>query len=273
MPISISRSRSFFDGFGAVLGAFHLVANKRLWPYYLFPILLDFLLSASLFAMLYVWSDDLTQVVCGWLGIATDTDWNSMGIWHWIMQASAFVIRFLIYITVALCYWSIRKNIIVALCTPIMAILSDRVEELITGKITPFNGPQFVRDLVRSGLLSLRNLAVEIGMSLLLFGVSLLISLFGGPLALVAVPLLSAIGFGVSSYYFGGSLVDYALERQKMGIGATLQFNRYHASALTGIGAAFNLLLLIPVIGVGLGVVLGTVGATRWVLAQRSPHQ
>lgn len=273
MSIAPSKSRLFFEGFGNVLRAWRLVADHRLWPYYLVPLLLDFVLAASLFAVVIVWSDDLTTWICGWLGIETNVAWSTWSIWDWIQQASVYVIRFLVSIAMTFCYWSIRKNLIVALSSPFMALLSDRVEEILTGQKTPFNGPQFVRDVVRSGLLALRNLLVECSVSVLIFFMSLLISWIGGPLALVALPLLSIGGLAVSSYYFGGSLIDYSLERRKLSIGETLAFNRRNKFAIIGVGAAFHVLYMIPVIGIALAVVLGTTGATHWMVNHRSSHQ
>ncbi|MEN9640113.1 MAG: hypothetical protein RLZZ262_1982 [Bacteroidota bacterium] len=268
-----SRSRLFFDGFGSVMRAFQFVADNRLWPYYLVPLIIDFVLSASLFVLIHGWSQELTQIICGWLGIDMATDLNTAGLWEWIKLASSYIIRFLVYVAITLCYWSIRKNLIVALSSPIMSLLSDRTEEILSGQKTPFDGPQFVRDLVRSGLLALRNFFIECGVSIGIFLLSFLVSLIGGPLALIAVPVLSLSGLAVSSYYFGGSLIDYSLERRKLSIRETLDFNRRNKMSVIGIGAAFHVLLLIPFIGIALAIVLGTTGATQWMVKEKSTHK
>jgi CysZ protein len=274
IPMPTTRHLSTFgQGFRSVFASFHFIANHKLWTFLIFPLLMELLLASTLFALLFQFSGSLTDQLCAWIGLDDQKPSIHDGLWYLLKQIAHYMVQFLIGLFSFMIYRSFRKNLIVLLCAPIMAILSDRVEEIITKKKTAFNGPQFVRDMVRSALLSGRNLMVEIGITLVLFLASLAIGMLGGPIALMALPFLSILGFLVSSYYFGGSLVDFTLERRGFTLPQTLGFNRQSKLSLTGIGAAFHILLMLPVIGVSLAIVLGTTGATLWCIENDSTHQ
>jgi uncharacterized protein involved in cysteine biosynthesis len=271
-PSARSAYSSAWHGFKAVFQSFTFIAQHRLWPYYIYPILIDVVLSASFLALLFQYTDEIAAACSEWLGVSTHQSAQYQPLWSMLTKAANYSIEILIWVCSLVIYFILRKNLLILCSSPIMSLLSDRVSEIHKGQKTAFNGPQFVRGIWRSSLLSLRNVIVELLASVIIFFATFFIGLLGGPLAFIALPLLSAVGFMISSYYFGTSLVDYALERQQMSMGQTIKYNRENRMAVIGIGAAFHVLLWIPVIGISLSVVLGTTGATLWQERQTSSH-
>ena len=270
-PSAISTYSSAWHGFKAVFQSFTFIAKYRLWPYYIYPILIDVVLSASILALLFQYTDQIAAACSQWLGVSTHQSAQYQSLWSMLNTAANYSIEILIWVCSLVIYFILRKNLLILCSSPIMSLLSDRVSEIHKGQKTAFNGPLFVRGIWRSSLLSLRNVIVELLASVIIFFATF-IGLLGGPLAIIALPLLSAVGFMISSYYFGTSLVDYALERQQMSMAQTIKYNRENRMAVMGIGAAFHVLLWIPVIGISLSVVLGTAGATLWQERQTSAH-
>ena len=269
---TISAYSSAWHGFKAVFQSFSFVAQHRLWPYYIYPILIDIVLSASILAVLIQYTDQLAAACSQWLGVSSHQSAQYQSLWSLLTTAANYSIEIVIWVCSFVIYFIFRKNLLILFSSPIMSLLSDRVSEIHTGVKTGFNGPQFVRGVWRSSLLSLRNVMVELLSSSIIFFVTIFIGLWGGPLAIIALPLLSVVGFMISSYYFGTSLVDYALERQQLSLAQTIQYNRKKRMGVIGIGAAFHVLLWIPFIGISLSVVLGTVGATLWQERQVSAN-
>jgi CysZ protein len=259
-----TKRSDMLRGFKHVLKAFSFAAENNLWAYFIIPLVLDGLLAASLFVIIYQWSHDLTMLICQWIGLQWEISEQGLSFWEVLKTAALWAVEILIWILSFLLYASFRKNILVLLLSPMMSWLSEKTFEKLSGQHRPFNGKQLVRDLARSAMVSLRNLLVEIGLGIGVFLLSAALSLIGGPLAFLILPLLSLVALGISSYYFGCSLLDYSHERNQLNLVQTIAYNRKNKWAVLGIGLAFNLLLLVPVFGISLALVMGTIGATTW---------
>jgi CysZ protein len=259
-----TRRSAFLDGFKHVLKAFSFAAENKLWMYFIIPFLLDGLLAASLFVAVYQWSHDLTMLICHCLGLHWDITQQGFSIWEVIQTAARWAVEILIWILSFLLYASFRKNILVLMLSPMMSWLSEKTIEKLSRTQRPFNGKQLVRDFMRSAFVSLRNLIVEMSLGVAVFLMSAALSFLGGPMAFLFLPLLSIAALGISSYFFGCSLLDYSHERNQVSLAQTIAYNRNHKWAVTGIGLGFNILLLVPVFGISLAVVMGTIGATTW---------
>ncbi|MCT4646062.1 MAG: EI24 domain-containing protein, partial [Carboxylicivirga sp.] len=138
----------------------------------------------------------------------------------------------------------------------VYAFLSEKTEEIISGKIIPFNITQFSKDIIRGVLLALRNMAVEIGLTLLLFVLSFI------PIVGYLTPIAL---FLVSAYFYGFSFMDYTFERKRFKIDYSVRFMRRNKGLAIGNGFVFSLVLLIPYIGVmiaGFVSIVSVVAAT-----------
>ena len=124
--------------------------------------------------------------------------------------------------------------------SPLLALLSERVERILTGKNYPFNWFDFLHDVVRGILLALRNLVIELLLLCLVFMIGFI------PVLNFITPALT---FYISSYYYGFSMLDYSNERKRFTMKQSIYFISKNRGVAFGNGAVFYLLLLLPFVG------------------------
>ena len=173
--------------------------------------------------------------------------------WEWgrgVLEKIASVFGGIFVIALGLILF---KNLILALASPFMSPLSEKVEYELTGYKRPQANAagQFVKDLVRGVRIALRNIIRELFYTILLFLLGLI------P---VFTPFTTILIFLVQSFYMCFGNMDFALERH-FNIQGSVQFVRRHRGLALGNGAAFMLLLLTG-IGFLIALPLGTVAAT-----------
>lgn len=108
--------------------------------------------------------------------------------------------------------------IVVVLLAPILSILSEKIEELITGNKYPFDLKQLLHDVRRGLKIALRNIMWEYFFIVLVLGLA---SFFDGTLraALIfSIPMI--FGF----YFYGFSFLDYINERRRLNIQQSVYF-------------------------------------------------
>ena len=105
----------------------------------------------------------VTGIISGWFGLDSD---------GWIAGAINWALEFLIKILVWIVFLTMHKYILLIVISPVLAYISERVDEIITGRKYPFNGDQMMRDIVRGIAISLRNMFIELGFIILFFIIS-----------------------------------------------------------------------------------------------------
>jgi CysZ protein len=140
--------------------------------------------------------------------------------------------------------------------SPLLAYLSERTEEIVSGKKYPFNTAQFIWGIARGIVIALRNLFIETCWMILLF-------------ILGFIPVIGWLGaivlFIISAYFYGFSFLDYTSERRRMKIGESIRFVRKYKWLAVTNGSVFSLFLLIPFCGVllsGFAAIVAVVAAT-----------
>jgi len=144
-----------------------------------------------------------------------------------------------------------------------MALLSERTEEIITGKVYPFNFGQFIKDIFRGVLIALRNMFIEFGFLFLGFFV-VWIPFVGWVFALFLII--------VSYYFYGFSMIDYVSERRKMGVSQSVSYVRKNKGLAIGNGFIFSLVFAIPFLGGMIAAVIAPVAACIAVMDLESRH-
>lgn len=164
------------------------------------------------------------------------------GLWPWEFGAE-FMTRFsgvLGSLGVLFIGFIVTKYLVLALSAPFMSAVSDRIRDHYAPGLTPKNDHQFWGLLWRGLRLNLGNLIREIGLTIVLLIMSVI-----PPFGLITTPLLLVI----QAYFAGVGNLDYSLEaffdyRQSKSF-----LNQYRGLAV-GNGFVFNLLALIPFVGV-----------------------
>lgn len=243
-------------GFTAFFSAFGFIFRHRLGIWYLVPVALYLLLVMVLSFSLAAWlAPIISDLLNNWFGLKAST--NPGGFWE--KAKSLFSASLSIAISIALkimigyLLGRIMKYIILIITSPLLAYLSEKAEEIRTGKTYPFRLAQFLKDILRGVLITLRNMLVE----LLFIGLGFVLSFFVPVLA----PFITAFLFCINCYFMGFSLFDYIVERRKMGLRSSIKYMRANMGKVFGLGLAFNLVSLIPYADWVIAPVNGAVGA------------
>lgn len=226
-------------GISAYFEAFGMIRRHGWWNYVLLPGLVSLIFGGLVVAIAWKFS----AVIGLWL--------LNIYPWEWGAAIFAKIVTILGIIIIIAPSMLVYRTTIFTLVSPWMSVLSEKVENAMTGK-TETVELYFWTSMVRGLRISLRLLAREILLTFFLFLFSW-IPVIGQGLGLL-IPLVQA-------YYAGFANLDYMMERH-FGVRGSIDFVHRHRSIAIGNGAGFLLLLLVPVLGLFLAPALSTVAAT-----------
>ncbi len=233
--------KDFFAGIASYGRALQLIPELRLWGYVIAPGILSLLLGG-----LIIWGAiGISDNIGGWLISLYPLEWGRS-----VLEKIANVFGGLLVAAVGLI---IFKNLVIAIASPIMSPLSEKVEKALTGSAghVGFSLPQILGDLIRGVRISIRLIIRELFFTFLLFFLGL-IPIFS-PFVAVAI-------FLVQSYYAGAGNIDFALERH-FRVRESVRFVRRYRGLAIGNGIVYVLLLLTGV-GFLAALPLGVIAAT-----------
>lgn len=244
--------RQLETGFRTYFDAIAFIFSKGLWWTFLVPVVLNIFLFLGGYTLIETITDGVKNWLLNLAGL-NDSDFflseyltGFIGGIVWIFLKILFFFVFAYY----------GGYIVLILLSPLFAYLSEKTEEIITGKKFSFNPDQWIRDIVRGMLIALRNLFIETGWMILLFFAGL-IPVIGWFSAIVL--------FVISAYFYGFSFIDYTNERHQMKIRDSVIFLRKYKWLAVANGTVFCLFLLIPLCGIlfsGFAAIVSVVAAT-----------
>lgn len=247
----MNKQLSFFQQFGLGIKtygkAISFVFEKGLWVYFIYTILIALLLALGGLTLIHNLSDWLENWIMSY--VTTDSE---NGIFHFLGSALQVLLSVGLKILFFFVFSTFNKYILLIIMSPIMALLSERTEEIITGKVYPFNLGQFLKDIWRGVMIAIRNMFIEFGFIFLGFFV-VWIPIIGWVAALFLII--------VSYYFYGFSMIDYVSERRRMGISQSVSFVRQHKGLAIGNGFIFALVFAIPFVGGMIAAVIAPVAA------------
>lgn len=247
----------FFKAISNCFKGFTLLFEKGLWPYIFYPLILWFLMwigSIWLFSNIAI---QISDYISRQLNFNEIPDTGSL-----LSFAKPFLtgyFSFLLVWILKILFWFISstfiKYITLIFLSPLFALLSESMEEKLTGTKYPFQTTQFMKDIGRGIVMSIRNMIFEYFFITLCFILTLLFP----PAIILTGPFLVL----VSWYFIGFTMFDYNFERHKMGVSQSIKSARKHKGMICGIGMIYSLFMILPLfIGLMFGPVLAVVGAT-----------
>ncbi len=231
-------------GFSGVLGAVPFMLAR---PKILKLVLAPFLLAIVIATLLLWW---LSSNIDPLVGSAISSLPN------FVASAAGGTLRVLLWVALLGLGYVAFLAFVSVLTTPFCEMISEAVEEELTGARAPaFSAKILVRDLLLGVAHSLRRLAILVTSLLGLFLLSALIPVIGA---------LLAIGLGA---YFSGRFSAYDCydtiwARKGTSYSAKRAYLREHRAHATGLGLAVAGAALIPIIN-ALAFPLGTIAATQ----------
>jgi CysZ protein len=236
--------KDLYKGMSAYGTALQFTVKHRLWSYFVIPALISLLLGSIIIYGAWLLSDDIGQYI------------GQIYPWEW---GRAYVDEFgrvLGGLFIAALGLILFKNLVVALASPFMSFLSEKVERILYGSDAPqFTLHQFFSDLVRGIRIAIRLLLRELLFTFLLFLLGLI------P---VFAPIIPFALFTVQAYYAGAGNLDFTLERY-FRVRGSVAFVRRHRGIALGNGLVY-LLLFFTGIGFVFALPLGTIAGTQEAL-------
>jgi CysZ protein len=256
----MSIFKGFLEGVRSYSKALRFISRNKLSWFFIFPLLLNIFL----FWVGYSWIADLSDTLkLGMDNWISGIDYGFVNN-EYVKNTFDFLLKTISIIGFFLVFMSFGGYLIVAIMSPIFSIISEKTEKIITGKDYPFDFMQLLKDVVRGVFLALRNITKQILISILLFVLSFV------PLLGFFTPVLL---FLVSAYFFGFSFMDYAIERQRLGVKDSVKYMRDNKGLVIGNGIVFALLLLVPFCGVFLSAFAAVVSVVAGTLLVAAKNQ
>ena len=234
----------FLDGFRFFFRGFRFLRQHRLWPYVFVPSLLSLCVGLGILWGAYTVLagpvlrslNDLVAGIAGYGGLTYSglPAWLEGGL-KLIVFSASFIVQLIAYRTIA--------SILVI---PFLGPLLSAVERIETGRAIEVSFATDLRNTIRG---------LGVGIRLGVFGLLLLlISIFLGPFQVV----VNAVA---QSYVLGRSAFDLVFEKETEDAHERRAMLRAYRAPILGLGLAFFLLMLVPVLGVVLAPAAGTAGA------------
>jgi CysZ protein len=250
--------KNFSVGINTYGDAHKVIVKHRLWWYVFLPGFIHLLLFAIIFGLGWIYSGRISYWLMDLLGLNSEPS----GYLKYLIIFIRFILNFLFQFIVILIYISCYKYIILMIMSPILAILSEKIEKVTTGKEYPFKFKQLIKDIIRGNILVIRNISIELIWTVILFFAGYIPILgFFSPVVLITI----------SFYFFGFSMIDYSSERHKLSRKESVRWVRANKGFAIANGCIFYLLLLIPIIGILVAPAYSIIAATLGVEKINNP--
>ncbi len=217
--------RDLILGYKSYGNAIRFIGKHKLYYYFLLPIFL--------FVGIYYLGISLEE----WKGQAAQVN-SDAG--FWIKIWNAIVYGF--YTVLAYLVFKFMRYILIIALSPVLSVVSERVEHILTGNKYTFNFKQLIKDIKRTISLSIRNLIWEFGIVYSLYIViAIFVWVFSIPSEIesyVDTTIAMLIGF----YYYGFSFIDYLNERRRLTIPQSVVFVKKHRGFAFALGSVFTVL-------------------------------
>jgi CysZ protein len=237
--------RNFFAGISAYGRAVSLISTMHLWSYFLVPAVISIVLAGIIFSIAWYLGDDVGR----WI--------SDLYPWEAGQQTVQKISIFIGSLLLAAIGLILYKNLVMALASPFMSKLSERIEKRseFYAHEAPYSSARILKEIVRGLRIALRNISREIFFTILLLLIGL-IPIFS--------PFVVVMIFLVQAYYAGFGSMDYTIERH-LNVRSSIRFVRDYRWLAIGNGTVFVLLLMTG-IGFLVALPLSTAAATPEVL-------
>lgn len=128
--------------------------------------------------------------------------------------------------------------IVVVLLSPIITMLSEKIETILTGNKYPFSLKQLIHDVQRGLKIAMRNLFWEYFLLVIVLGIA---SFFGNSVKNV---IIFSIPVVVGFYFYGFAFMDYVNERRRLNIQQSIYFVSKHKGLAIAIGSIYYIFFL-----------------------------
>lgn len=223
--------QEIIKGLSAYTKAHQFIKDNKLWVYVILPGIINIILLSIVVWIGWHYTSQLTDYLLQFFGLGAGSD----GVW--ILN---FFFLLVFRMVVFLVYLMLYKYMVLIFMAPFLALLSERTEEIKTGREFPFKLGRFVKEVLRGILIALRNITLELMATVLL-------------LLIATIPVIGLLSpfliFLLQTYFYGFSMIDYYNERHQRSVGESSRFIWAHKGLAISNGAVFHLLMMVPIVG------------------------
>ena len=234
-----------FLGISSYIRAFRILDKYNLWSILILPAILSLCIAIVVVVLAWITSEDIVIYVTDRYSF-TDYDSN-------IGNMITFIISLLIRGMVLFLYIKLYRYLVLIILSPVFVNIARLLHKNIDGASEKMNIWSYCFCSFRGIGISIRNFILELFFTALLLFLSIII--------IWILPVIPAIILILEGYFFGMVLMDYAYEMDGFTVIESRKLIRKNAGIAIGNGLIFNLIILIPVIGVVIGPVLALVSA------------
>ena len=248
--VQMKKTKQISLGFKTYSDAFEFIFKNGLGYYFLYPLVIAVFLFVVGFTLTTEFADYVNAHITDYFGL-DDPD-------SWFLAAIGWLVSFFIHIITWIIFFYIKasflKYLTLILLSPVLARVSQRTEEIITGVKIKFDAWQFIKDVIRGIAMALRNMIAEYILIAIFFFISF-IPIVGWLFSLVFLSL-------ISWFFYGFSMIDYSNERKRLSIRESTRFAQKNKWLCITNGFLFWIIFSIPWIGVIFAPITGIVAAT-----------
>lgn len=212
-------------GYRSYINALKFIKEHKLYMYFLVPILLFVGIYYIGFSF-EEWKAEAAKVT------GEESFWGK--IWNAIVYGFYTAMAYLVF--------KFMRYILIICLSPVLSVVSERVERIITGNVYKFNLKQLIKDIKRTINLSIRNIIWELGIIYALYSVVMILAwVFQIPNSATNI-VYFFISMFIGFYYYGFSFIDYLNERRRLTIAESVVFVKKHRAFAFALGSIFTLL-------------------------------
>lgn len=230
--------KRFFQEFSqstlAYYEAFQFVRKHNLKGFILSAAFFNFFAFVFVGFIAWIYTGKLIDLI--YSSFSFPEDWQEWGSFLEILTA------ILIRILLISLYINLFKYIVLIIFAPVLAILSERTQNILNQQKKSINLVRLVSEIGRGMMMAFILINLNIIIYLALVVLSVVIP-FLAPAFVILVFLLE-------SFFFGASMLDYRNEYYQLSIKSSLKKIFRHKGLVLGNGLALNLFILIPFVGV-----------------------
>jgi CysZ protein len=213
-------------GFKSYYDAILFIKKHNMWYYFLFPVLL----FLGIYYLGFVFQNLKSDT------IVNDSDPIYIKTWYYFLRS--------LYALLAVVMFSFMRYILIIILSPVLSVVSERVERILTGNKYKFNLKQLIKDIKRTMNLAIRNIVWEMG---IVYGFVIICYIIAWILGIsdgVYYFITGAFSMIVAFYYYGFGFIDYLNERQRLSINESVDFVRKNRGFAIALGSVFTLVFV-----------------------------
>ena len=219
--------------------AIRWIDKYKLWTLLILPAILSLIIAVIVGAMAWLTSKDVLAFIISKYSFSSFDEKTR--------SVLEFTLSILVQLVMLFFYLKLFRYLILILLSPVFVNISNVLQAAVHHDKHKIDIWSYCYCSFRGIKIAVRNFIYELLLTAALFFISLLIFWI--------LPLIPILILVIESYFFGMTLMDYKFNQNDIGQREGISITRQHSGMAITNGLVFNLVILIPIIGVIVGPV------------------